>query len=162
MGRMALWQFTFKPIPRPSPGVSPEALWNKFGWEEQPVPEALLSRLCDLLPLKETYGTGDDRTLVYGEQERDDIHVDDEQGRAVELLVRLDLRRPDVVLLRAIVEAAAAVDTVFVSNEERVFEAEWDVVGAELLASRAARFVQDPMGYLERLTDSASRQDLPN
>ncbi|WP_264776377.1 hypothetical protein [Deinococcus aetherius] len=115
---MAVWQFTFKPIPRPAPGASPEDLWARFGWEVQPIPESLLSRLCDLLPLKETYGTGDDVTLVYGEQSQNDIHVFYEDGRAVSF--RLDLRNPDVPLLRAIVEATAAVDAVFVSSDERV------------------------------------------
>ncbi|WP_216328143.1 hypothetical protein [Deinococcus aestuarii] len=159
---MAVWQFTFKPIPRPAPGASPEDLWASFGWEKQPVPESLLSRLRSLLPLKETYGTGSDTTLVYGEQSQNDIHVDYEDGRVVELRIRLDLRNPDVALLQAIVEATAAVDAVFVSSDERVFEAEWNAVVTELLASRAAQFVEDPMGYLRRVADSASRHGSSN
>ncbi|MEF2276854.1 hypothetical protein V3W47_00995 [Deinococcus sp. YIM 134068] len=159
---MALWQFTFTPIPRPAPGVSPEESWSKFGWEEQLVPESLLSRLCGLLPLHETYGAGDDLTLRYGDPERNDIRVFYEDGRVVGLNIRLDLRNPDVDLLRAIVEATAAAGAVFVSSEERVFEAEWDAVVAELLVSRAARFVQDPLGYLERLADSEKPSELPN
>ncbi|GBF05631.1 hypothetical protein DAERI_050140 [Deinococcus aerius] len=96
---------------------------------------------------------------MYGEPSQDDIQVDYEGGRVVEIQARLDLRNPNTALLRAIVEATAAAEAVFVSSEERVFEAEWNAVVAEILASRAARFVHDPMGYLKWLTNTSAHQD---
>ena len=159
---MALWQFTFQPIPRPASGVSPEESWFNFGWEEQAVPEVLLSRLRELLPLHETYGAGDDMTLVYGEPSQNEIKVFYRDGRVVGLPIRLDLRSLDTALVRAIIEATVSASAVFVSSEERVFEADWDAVVAELLSCRAAQFVQDPLGSLKRLAASEKAPELPN
>lgn len=159
---MAIWQFTFYWVPRDAveklhgrdvialaafAPVDPET-WNENTetqnyWAER-APRSYGTAIEVLLPPRESWSAN---ALMFGDEDGDDVQIWDD-----DIKIRLDLRRFNEPLARAVVQLAAREDLKLVMGETgRLISAEYDKLVREIANSRSAKFVQDPAGTLKMI-----------
>jgi hypothetical protein len=154
---LALWQFEFVLLPRRRllarfgavPGsVTAREFESESWWDD--VPPAMLEQALDLvLPRGKSYSAA---VPLWGDYECHRLElVCDDRGAYAELLGRVDVRQRDPRFLSALVSLATALDAVFADDEYYVIAPTMVTLADAITTSRAARFVNDPRGFLERL-----------
>jgi len=90
---------------------------------------------------------------LWGSAEADGIQLWRENHQIIDLVVRFDLRRPNIGLIRALVEVASTLDLAILDYAQRRVLARDPVVMLRAAAeSGAAHFVIDPLSFLEQLS----------
>jgi hypothetical protein len=156
---MAAWQFVLVLVPKTWLSVSGnrvDALFSEEGWDtneawraHQPQIdfEALFS---SLLPAAESWSA---EIKIWGDLEHTDVQVSYANGLVESIQIRIDVRENPVPLRTKVFEIANTLDCVLVVLQEKaVIEPNIFALSAAILRSRAARYVQDPKGYLRVIT----------
>ncbi len=165
---MAVWQYDVALVPRagvirhhgmiPSELPGYRAIWHPEPeserespdyWAEGERPEALAEEIGAILPPCRSWS---DHALMFGDEEGHKLEL----WKGESVTFRFDLRKPDLVLLRAVVAFAQAHDLLWVSDTfGRPTSPEFQEVIRDIQASDAYRFCKDPVGYFMSLPKEA-------
>jgi hypothetical protein len=128
-------------------GWLPEAERDHDWWADRQPPPGYLDGLDALLPrYDETVDC-----IRWGVEDGDRVDALLEEGRLEELLVRIDLRDPNQDFIAGITKFAAALRCDVLTLDGSVGEADAPTLATLIQASRAMRFVQDPVAFLRRV-----------
>ena len=156
---MATWQYDFYLIPRQSAvknlgrahGLVDREVFNATDWwsdhrlpaaYDQEFSRMLSSEGAELVSGIRTWGTPDGNRI--------DVLI--ESDRECEVLVRADLRSPDVEFLRRILALASQHGCVLLTEDLRLIEPDLQTLASQASQSPAAEFVSDPAGFLTKLS----------
>lgn len=168
---MAIWQYDITLVPRaavlrqhgtiPSELPGYRAVWNPEDvmnesypnyWRGFMPPESFSAEIESLLSPSQSWSQD---ALMYGTEDGNTIKI----WRGADITVRLDVRSPDLELLRAIIEFADKHNLLLVSDTRgQPLEPSFESVIEDIRSSSAYRFCKDPMGYIERLKDEYGEQ----
>lgn len=157
---MAAWQVGFAIVPRkawaacvPPPGTpiwdGTAALWagaSAKDWAQR---------------LKAVFGESapywDQAGLMWGDDDRHCLEFSTDDGAVEQLQLRIDLRSTDVAFVERLLTFVRENGLLLLTGEGEAIEPELADVGAAARRSSAARFVKEPIAFLESLTKTPTR-----
>jgi hypothetical protein len=154
---MALWQFSFSPIPAAKANIGgvdviylgPEAL-DGIDLDLSPNDlEPLFSAFDALLPEKRSWS---DSLRIWGDEKAHDIQVSFDGTRVECIEFRLDVSKPSVALVNGICALARQFGWVLVSRTGAVIQPTPEAVARVIIQSPASKYVSDPQAYLAQAT----------
>lgn len=89
--------------------------------------------------------------LRWGDYDKHCLEFSTEDGAIEQFKLRIDLRSNDIALVERLLAFARENDLLLLTGGGKPVEPELSHVGAELRDSAAARFVKDPVAFLESL-----------
>jgi len=161
---MATWQFDLYLLPRSALqarfGAVPSTVDEEtFGegdwWLDQPSPIDLPSEVARLLPENQSWVKG---LRTWGTEDGDRVDIYYENGKVVDVFLRLDLRQPSKQFIDGLIILAKRIDAMLMTDEGQLLEPTREQLAGSLEGSDAARFVADPIEFLNELS---SRRDEP-
>jgi hypothetical protein len=161
---MAVWQYVAYLVPTASlqeDGTLTGIVTHNDGFElptvafpfEPPEFEALAN---DYLPPAKSWSP---KIRIWGDDAKDDVDLFVEDGRVVEVRVRLDLRDVTIERVQRLVRFAQMLRCCFVEGRKgEVVPAREDALLQSIRESLSAQFVTDPRGFFDRLSQPAAEQ----
>ena len=155
---MAIWQYVTYLIPTSAvapDGTLPGVAIDNDGFELPPLSFPFSSEqfehlAADYLPPAKSWS---DKVQVWGDDQKDDLDLFTEDGKAIEIRARLDLRDLTIERVRKLLRFAQALQCCFIEGRKgEVFAATEEALLNSIRTSRSAAFVVDPHGFLERLS----------
>ncbi|MCI0536247.1 MAG: hypothetical protein L0Z50_13555 [Verrucomicrobiales bacterium] len=161
---MAIWQYDIGLVPRLGVirlhGIIPaelpgyRAVWNPEEGAEKPLPNywddglppaSLAGEIAAMLPVGSSWSAD---ALMYGAEDSHCVKIWKTDG----ITFRFDLRRPDLSLLRSIVDFADRHGLLLVPDTRgQPMEPSFEGIIADMRTSDAYRFCKDPEAYLRSL-----------
>lgn len=155
---MSTWQFSVYLIPyswAKEHEFDSKSLFDQEGfttesvWKSVQLDNDFQERIEKVLPKAKSWS---DKLLLWGDPEKNDIQIWFKERIEEGVLVRIDLRRDQMVFIREIVQLAQDLDCAFFFPELRVISESTETKIVEAIRKSAPfKFVQDPHGFLENL-----------
>ena len=163
---MAVWQASFDLVPRERvPELFPGWFDPPFGadyvemlptedpteldwWASRQPPLEFRHTLDQLMPRIANWSPEVER---WGSEDGDRIDVFSANGRVESIYVRLDMRAPNQRFIEAIASLAERMACDFVAHPGMLYEGSLGGLAVALRNSPALRFVDDPIGFLDRV-----------
>lgn len=158
---MAIWQYTAYLIPASAvhaDGTLPGIVVGNDGFELPPLSysftrEQFECLAADYLPAAKAWS---DEVRIWGDDEKDDLHLVTKNGKPVEIRVRLDLRGLTIERVGKLLHFAQALQCCFIEGRKlEVFAATEQALFNSIRTSRPAALVADPHGFLKGLSEGA-------
>src|SRR4051812_35655780 len=154
---MAVWQVDFFVVPRRAIAGAPQPLTRAVvadtnWWSDAKFPTDFRSRLAALGPATEATPTME----AWGVEDGNRVEVKLDNGRAMSMRVRTDVRRLDSKFGAAVIVFARAADAVLVRADGLVIEPTIATYAAALRGSTAWRHASDTAAFL---ADRAAADD---
>ncbi len=159
---MTVWQFAIAFLPRDwlDAGGDVAALFDERGfdaaaaWQSYRHPK-LEDVLGGALRKRKSWHSG---LTVWGSEESDDIQLSRSQGRVDSIVVRFDLRQPNMTLLQQVIQMTRELRlAIMIVETKRVVEANEEELLRAAAESKAAHFVLDPASFLSQMESANSR-----
>jgi hypothetical protein len=159
---VAAWQFKIALLPQQwlDRGGALESLFAEEGYStavawQSGDSSVVERRIGNILP---THPSWSSSLLFWGSEETDDIQLWSEAGKISSLVVRFDLRRPNILLFEAIIAAVHDLQLAILDLEHKRAVA-CDVKSLLKVAaeSSAAHFVADPRGFISKVAGESGR-----
>lgn len=152
---MATWQYDLFIIPRKkieqlgcSGSISEELYDQTQWWKDSATPQDVASRIDEVLDKGSSWSNS---LLTWGVEDGNRIDLLLEENLVSELQVRLDLRNLSEDFLQQVVDLADSLGGVFCSDDWTLLQPDIQSLARAMVDSNAARFVADPLGFLENL-----------
>ena len=161
---MAIWQYVTYLIPVASvgpDGTLPGMVVNDDAFQLPPLAFPFSSdefeRLAaGYLPPAKSWSTN---VRIWGDEPKDDLNLFTEDGKALEIRARLDLRNLTINRVRKLLRFTRALQCCFVEGRKgQVFAATEDALVNSIRTSRSASFVRDPRDFLEDLSQASANR----
>src|SRR6478672_3394141 len=151
---MAVWQVEFAIVPRRALGTRPRVpisdLINVDWWNADHLPLGYAQQLGAIAP----GGSSPPAELqAWGHEDGNRIEVWSENGKAVRMIARVDVRRLDAKFGALLLQFARTADAVLVRKDGLVVEPMVGAFGAALRNSTAWQYATDPAAYLASYSD---------
>jgi len=151
---MATWQFDFSFIPTHNLSTKIEMDENDFVdyssfWLLRQPPENYKELIKKILLQTESW---DENILIFGKEDETRIDVVLENKNVVDISVRIDLRTINPKMLSEIVDLAKLFNcSLYLAESKKMIESDYKKLIAEISKSNAAKFVEDPRGFLDKI-----------
>lgn len=156
---MAAWQVTFTIVPRRAlarvGSVPLSRVIDENWWSEERLPLGYSQQLSAVAPAGTSWTTD---LQTWGEEDGNRVDVWFENGRAVRMLARVDVRRLDAKFGAMLLQFARVADAVLIRNDGLVVEPLVGAFGAALRTSAAWQFAKDPAAYLASYSESDDQE----
>jgi len=151
---MAAWQVEFAIVPRRALGTRPRVpiadLIDVDWWSADPLPPGYARQLGAIAPV----GASSTAELqTWGQEDGNRIDVWSENGMAVRMIARVDVRRLDAKFGALLLQFARTADAVLVRKDGLVVEPIVGAFGAALRNSTAWQYGTDPAAFLASYSD---------
>lgn len=159
---MATWQYEIMLLPSwtndqrwtaINESVMPDDFDFASLWERYERKEALRASLSLLLPPGNSWAP---EIQVWGEADGDRICVVSHEDTFNEIIIRFDVRNISYEFIRSVVDVAKKFDLVILTDKMQVLEPNYYGLLNTIKLSGAARFVRDPMAFLDTLEKGRS------
>lgn len=155
---MAVWQCDIFLVPRsslPCGGEGLAARPSKDAWKGRGLAEDYPARLAAAGLARGRSWTP--RLEVWGSDEGDRFDVFRIDNHISSVLARIDMRRPNIEFVTAIVDIARDSGCVGFTDSGQIVESAVEAFAQAMRTSRAAQFVEDPRGFIDQLAARRSR-----
>lgn len=142
---MATWQFSLTVIPRGFRGNIDKP------WEDVDIDEQAIKRLTRIFPLSESWSPN---SRVFGIEDGTCISIWSENGKPLDIIVRLDMRSVQLSDIHAILEFVNSVDGLFQDEGGHEIKPVMQTLLTAMEASPAHQFVKDPAEFFSTIRSS--------
>jgi hypothetical protein len=157
---MAVWQCDLDLLPRAKVvavcGSVPERLETEVDaatdwWQGVEIAPDYPQTLGSFMDISQKASWSRD-LITWGDEDGDCIDVFTEEGEVVEVAVRVNARRLNRKFLEGVSNFARRYNCVVLTEDMALLEPDVDLLYEAIRRSRAMRFVEDPRGFLEALS----------
>lgn len=147
---MATWQFSLTVIPR-------DFLGNiDTPWEKVNVDEKAINQLARIFPPSESWSPN---SRIFGIKDGTCISVWSENGKPLDIIVRLDMRSVQLSDIHAILEFVNLIDGQFQDEGGHQIKPVLQALLTAMEASPAHQFVKDPAEFFSSIRSRRASED---
>lgn len=151
---MAAWQYTVHVVPAPTHAFGCTRACLEEHWSVAPSHADLLNEISEILPARQHW---DPDCRAWGDDDGNYIEACASSGLLVAVMVRFDLRKLDENFLLGITDFIRSRGWLFLADGGELVKGDADALRTFIVQSNAQRFVDDPVGYLEKLAKTDPR-----
>lgn len=154
---MATWQFTVHLIPRTKlvqlfseiPDFLDREIFDSINWwDEKDISQHYDSEIGSFLNESQSWS---ESIKIWGQEDSDHLSVLFDNGRVVEVEVRIDVRALNLVFVENVCSFARLCDCLLLTEGMALVEPEVDLLLHQIGKSNAFSFVSDPVEFLDKL-----------
>jgi len=151
---MAVWQVDFAIVPKRAlttkPRVAIPDLIDADWWSSEHLPSGFEQRLGSIAPAGSSWAA---ELQTWGEEDGNRVDVWFENGKAVRMIARVDVRRLDAKFGAMLLQFARSADAVLLRRDGLIVEPLVGAFGAALRTSAAWQYATDPAAYLSSYSE---------
>lgn len=156
---MAIWQVEFAIVPKRALATKPRvALPDVIGtdwWSAEHLPAEYAKQLGAIAPVGSS-STSERQT--WGSEDGNRVDVWYENGKAVRMVARVDVRRLDSKFSAMLLQFARIADAVFIRSDGMVVEPLVGAFGAALRSSPAWQHANDPAAHFSSYSEAEDNE----